>query len=433
MTTSNYQLIPLSNGKKPIWVPCQTHTLLLVALGQLSQSELHRKSYLTEFLLNHPGLLVTFLDSVSSELPVDRESIYQWLVSGERANQFSQSRPSECEQVSGIRKLWKRVSVASSPAALSDAIEKFLGGFTRKRVAAKWCRNRFPLQIKSGLIRSFRKSARRLAAGKSKFPELSLSDAMQGLDELRSIRTEFDRRLSLEKLESMRLLAYGASHEINNPLANIATRAQSLLTEELDPKRRHRLSVIYEQAMRAHEMISDMMLFAHPPAVELKRIDLVSCTRQVVDELKSWMIRSSIQHEISAPESMPILGDETQIYAAIKSLVANSIEAIGEGGEIEVNVVREADNTVSWTLADDGPGIDPEIANNIFDPFFSGREAGRGLGFGLSKAWRIVQLHNAQIDRQTSKLGGAEFRIRFPATKEIELSIPSAEAEPKAA
>ncbi len=76
---------------------------------------------------------------------------------------------------------------------------------------------------------------------------------------------DFERRLEEEKLAALVELAYGASHEINNPLANIATRAQVLLREEPHPERRRMLSAIHAQAMRAHEMIADLMLFARPP------------------------------------------------------------------------------------------------------------------------------------------------------------------------
>ncbi|PQO47752.1 histidine kinase dimerization/phospho-acceptor domain-containing protein, partial [Blastopirellula marina] len=77
--------------------------------------------------------------------------------------------------------------------------------------------------------------------------------------------TEPQRPTRDDKLASLKRLAYGASHEINNPLANIASRAQALLVDENDPDRRHELATIYAQAMRGHEMIADLMLFARPP------------------------------------------------------------------------------------------------------------------------------------------------------------------------
>lgn len=65
-------------------------------------------------------------------------------------------------------------------------------------------------------------------------------------------------------------------------------------------------------------------------------------------------------------------------------------------------------------VTDSGPGVDPEMASQIFDPFFSGREAGRGLGFGLSKAWRIIQLHGGDIELDNAWTDGARFVITLP-------------------
>ena len=83
----------------------------------------------------------------------------------------------------------------------------------------------------------------------------------------------------------MKELAYGASHEINNPLANIAARAQALLRDEADPERRRSLEAIYQQAMRAHEMISDLMLFARPPEPEMDGADLCGVASSIGAEM----------------------------------------------------------------------------------------------------------------------------------------------------
>ncbi|MEX0818839.1 MAG: histidine kinase dimerization/phospho-acceptor domain-containing protein, partial [Pirellulaceae bacterium] len=90
----------------------------------------------------------------------------------------------------------------------------------------------------------------------------ALSRLVERLIRLKQLETDFDDALVREKLASMRELAYGASHEINNPLANISSRAQTLLDDESDPQRRRKLATINSQAFRAHEMIADMMLFA---------------------------------------------------------------------------------------------------------------------------------------------------------------------------
>src|SRR6478736_7921322 len=97
---------------------------------------------------------------------------------------------------------------------------------------------------------------------------------------------DFASAVESAKLQALYNFAYGLSHEINNPLANIATRAQTLLVDEADPERRRKLATIVQQAFRAHEMIADLMLFAHPPKMQPREVDVVRLVDTVVAELQ---------------------------------------------------------------------------------------------------------------------------------------------------
>jgi signal transduction histidine kinase len=238
------------------------------------------------------------------------------------------------------------------------------------------------------------------------------------LARLAELENRFDLAVEHAKLEAMKELAYGAGHEINNPLANIATRAQTLLQSETDPEKRRKLAAINAQAFRAHEMIemiADLMLFARPPQLKVQPLDLVALARRIVDEIQSDPDMRRVQFELRAPEPpVQIAADPMQIAVALRAIVSNAIEAMPHGGRIEVSVSRTASGGAEVMVADNGPGIPAEIRPKIFDPFFSGREAGRGLGFGLSKAWRIVTLHGGTIDVRETPGGGATFVIRLP-------------------
>ena len=250
------------------------------------------------------------------------------------------------------------------------------------------------------------------------------------LRRLQTLERHFERTLEKEKLDSLKELAYGAGHEINNPLANISARAQTLLDGEHDPARRRLLAAINTQAFRAYEMIADMMLFARPPQPQTAEVDLVALVRSVVDELTT---RAGAQHTelvVDASTCGQVLSariDKTQIAVALRALCANALEALGEGGEVRVAVDTPARHqpapanssvpgeTVQIAVTDNGPGIPPEVRRHIFDPFYSGREAGRGLGFGLSKCWRIVSMHGGRIDVESTPGQGATFTITLPA------------------
>jgi signal transduction histidine kinase len=235
-------------------------------------------------------------------------------------------------------------------------------------------------------------------------------------------QADFERRLEREKLDAMKELAYGASHEINNPLANIAARAQTLLDDEQDPQRRQKLIAIHRQAMRAHEMISDLMLFARPPKLSLTSFGVLEVIRKVIGGLSVLANERSVQLDcVGSDSSHEISGDETQLGVALHAVVKDAIEAVDDGGRVSVAIRRSEIAGGPWVeivVSDDGPGISAEVRRHMFDPFYSGREAGRGLGFGLSKCWRIVTDHGGQIVVHSPAGGGSQISIFLP------LSIP---------
>ena len=270
--------------------------------------------------------------------------------------------------------------------------------------------------------------------------QVDLRVLLKSVQRVREIESSFDARLREEKLAAMKQLAYGASHEINNPLANIASRAQSLLADELNPERRRKLATIYEQAMRAHEMISDMMLFAHPTRPSFRDTNLYELVKRVAHELRPKLRESGIRlRVVQYPNCRPISCDETQIAVAVKAVIQNSIDAINSSlsseGRIDVRVWFKTEQSAAISIVDNGPGVDGLMARHIFDPFYSGREAGRGLGFGLAKAWTIVnQLHGGSIALVPSEnSSGAEFQITLPCAQTHSISNEPKDSKPSAA
>ena len=413
----------VNDANEKHWLPCSGNALCKVVIGNLDNSLFLDKNSIIKFLVANPGLLITALFDLSPTVSkkIKRSDIVDWFRS-KCLNTVGEARPQESAigdtsvEKKAFAKFHQRISTVAESDKFNKSLRKLLS-----RLVPDYSTPKLPrLELSGKLLDSLSKSARRIIENQYEQPECDFPQIIAELRESNTVRDEFETELLRRKMDSMRLLAYGASHEINNPLANIATRAQALLPDETDAKRKHRLAVIYEQAMRAHEMISDMMLFAHPPALNKSPINLVDVVEGVMAELKSNLDATSIKCVIvdkRGENETPILhADLTQISSAIKALLKNSIEAIGEIGkiEIEIGTVGKLTNLI---VSDDGPGVDPELDENIFDPFFSGREAGRGLGFGLSKVWRIVQMHGASISRVAGRLGGESFMISFPESQ----------------
>ncbi len=243
---------------------------------------------------------------------------------------------------------------------------------------------------------------------------------LTGLKGLRNEQT-FRSRLQTEKLAAMKQLAYGASHEINNPLANIATGTQALMQSETDEGRRHRLANVFQQAMAAHEMISDLMLFAHPPAPELETVDLRVLIAEIINrsDQQGRKVRATF-----GPGVFQARIDRNQMTVAIEALLRNAFEAIEQMEDrdheahvsIRTDVVTEnGSGLLRFFVIDNGPGFTHQQSRHMFDPFYSGREAGRGLGFGLSKVYRIVKLHHGEIlANRDPRVGETTFLISLP-------------------
>jgi signal transduction histidine kinase len=235
------------------------------------------------------------------------------------------------------------------------------------------------------------------------------------LARLAELENDFAGAVERAKLAALKEFAYGASHEINNPLANISTRAQALLVEEPHPERRKKLATIVAQAFRAHEMISDLALFAKPPPLNLADVPVGELVATIVRESQPEADEQGTELITSVePPDLTVRADATQIAVALKALVRNALEALEENGRIEIAAFA-CDAHVILSVTDNGPGIPPHVREHIFDPFYSGREAGRGLGFGLPKCWRIAELHGGRIEVESEPGKGATFRLMIKA------------------
>lgn len=239
---------------------------------------------------------------------------------------------------------------------------------------------------------------------------------LEKLTRLQALEENFTDTLQHEKLASMKQLAYGASHEINNPLANISTRAQSLASNEMDNERRKKLVAINDQAFRAYEMIADLMLFAKPPQLELRHVSLNQLIRQLCVELSDAAVAQGMKINLRLSEApIDCNVDAVQLSVALRAICVNGFEAMQEGGQLTIETsLSGRKRFAEINIEDTGTGLTESAQRHLFDPFFSGREAGRGLGFGLSKAWRIVDTHRGNISVSSQPSRGTRFTITLP-------------------
>lgn len=217
------------------------------------------------------------------------------------------------------------------------------------------------------------------------------------------------------RLESLAEFAAGAGHEINNPLATIIGRAQQLLKDERDPQRRQMLQTIGAQAYRIRDMIGDTMLFARPPKPELQDIELAVVTKSVVSRLLEQLTQSHCDVVTSIPPDLRLRADPVQLSIVLAELLRNSRHALQpNGGTIQIRAVINSAGKSQIEVEDHGVGFTETERIHAFDPFFSGRQAGRGLGFGLPKCWQIVRQHGGQIQIHSAPEGPTIVQILWP-------------------
>ena len=231
---------------------------------------------------------------------------------------------------------------------------------------------------------------------------------------------EAERRIfpSAEKLDAMAEFAAGAGHEINNPVATIVGRVQMLLKGETDPDRRQSLATIGGQAYRVRDMIGDAMLFARPPVPRPVSLNLQSVIQEVLTSLSREISHSGIQVSIEISEMHTIWADEIQCKVVLSNLILNCLDVLEAGSHVRIvseEMITDPRRVLQIRVIDDGPGLTEEERTHLFDPFYSARQAGRGLGFGLSKCWRILSLHGGTIEVENNADCGVTFHLFWPS------------------
>ncbi len=217
-----------------------------------------------------------------------------------------------------------------------------------------------------------------------------------------------ETRLRDLKLEAMAEFAAGAGHEINNPVATIAGRSALLLKTETDPERRRILETIGGQAYRIRDMIGDAMTYARPPEPLTEEFCPATDILQISESLQQQFADKNATFKSSLDNTIKLTADREQFRVVASCLIKNSLEAVANDGLIRLELSHSTDIPgkdpedssphVRFSVSDNEIGLSKTEREHLFDPFYSGRQAGRGLGFGLSKCWQILRLHDGTIE-----------------------------------
>jgi signal transduction histidine kinase len=263
-------------------------------------------------------------------------------------------------------------------------------------------------------------------------------------DEIGELVREFDamaaaiqereqRLIRSERLATVGRMASQITHEVRNPLASIGLYAELLGDEiaEKGPEPRRLVASIISEVDRLTEITETYLRFARLPKADLDREDLGAIVESVLEFSRAELGQAGIALElVAAPDLPEIAADENQLRQALLNLVRNAREAMEAGGTMRVTVdappagAAGGPRQVRLSLSDTGPGIAEQDLSKIFDPFFSTKAKGTGLGLALVQ--QIVAEHGGRIDVRSTPTAGTTFTLTFPALAPRRRETPGA-------
>ena len=300
--------------------------------------------------------------------------------------------------------------------------------------------------------------SRKVAAGEFGYRiRLDTQDEMSELAEalndmtarFRDIRDDLDRQVRErtkqvvrnEQLASVGFLAAGVAHEINNPLASIAICAESLegrIGELLDADagggssedsgdgggdddRRaviaHYLKMVQDEAFRCKQITEKLLDFSRVGETTRGNTELGELVQGVVDMVGHLGRYQQKRVEFARGRPVNASVNAQEIKQVVLNLLTNALDSIDRDGIVRIGL-RARGGSAELTFADDGCGIEPQLLDHVFEPFFSRRPNGQGTGLGLSISCRIVADHGGEIHAESPGPGlGATFRVTLPRTE----------------
>lgn len=221
------------------------------------------------------------------------------------------------------------------------------------------------------------------------------------------------------KLATIGELTAGIAHEINNPLATVTLRTESLLAETSpDSPQRRSLEVIEQEVERMTNLVGNLLQFSRGRGRQISTIDVREETEKTLELMQSHLRNRSIivKREFDRNVQM-IQADRQQLRQVVLNLITNACDAMPNGGTLTVKIQDAGMNPpgVLITISDTGTGIAPEDLSKIFEPFFTTKAEGKGTGLGLPICRRIAQEHHGRLDIKSQPGKGTTVRVVMPS------------------
>jgi PAS domain S-box-containing protein len=232
-----------------------------------------------------------------------------------------------------------------------------------------------------------------------------------------------ERERLRDRLAALGQMAAAIAHEVKNPLAGIEVMAGLLRRRIPDaPDAQGVLTDIIKEAKMAAAIVQEVLDFVRPIRLQVEHTSIARAVQGAVALADTKARQGAITVDVALPPGLPeIQGDQHQLTQVFTNLLLNAYEAMDGKGHVTitaspVRVANAADgrDAVLVEVTDDGPGISPDVAQNVFDPFFTTKPQGSGLGLAIVR--KIVDAHDGRIDLRTVPGQGTTIRLTLPVT-----------------
>jgi PAS domain S-box-containing protein len=233
---------------------------------------------------------------------------------------------------------------------------------------------------------------------------------LEDITEKKKIEEELFRAT---KHASVGRLAAGVAHEIGNPLASISSLVQELQTEDVTSFTKESLTTINQHVHRIARIVRGLGDFARLNPRQKIATNLGAILENTLNLVRYDKNFKKIEIHADVEDTPSLKIDPDQIQQVFLNLILNARDAMPNGGNLDISV-KHFDGYVLMLFSDTGKGIDPEVRDKVFDPFFSTKGPAKGTGLGLSICYSIVKDHGGTIEIESEKDKGTRFTIKIP-------------------
>jgi len=234
-----------------------------------------------------------------------------------------------------------------------------------------------------------------------------------------------DHMLHVEKMASIGKMAAVVAHEVNNPLSGILTYAKLLRkwvgSRQAEHEKREEamqcLDLIAAESRRCGELVKNLLSLSRTAPMNVQSTDLHAVIDRCLLLVRHQLELGGIELQLKLTKDLPCVPcDPAQIEQVLLALIMNAIDAMPRGGNLWLGTRLSPDETeVEIRVRDDGAGIAPDVSPQIFEPFMTTKENGRGVGLGLAITRGIVEQHNGRIDVESELGRGTTFTVTLPS------------------